>query len=86
MGASETINIPVEPAVRFQDAILEGFQAAIDKEENCDLQVGLISMILGICNSLRGSIFTVNDKKIGGEGLRILERRQPRATTTSHPV
>jgi len=39
MGASETINIPVEPAVRFQDAILEGFQAAIDKEENCDLQV-----------------------------------------------
>lgn len=66
MGASETINIPVEPAVRFQDAILEGFQAAIDKEENCDLQVGLISMILGICNSLRGSIFTVNDKKSEG--------------------
>ena len=59
MGASETINIPGETAVRFQDAILEGFQAAIDKEENCDLQVGLISMILGICNSLRGSIFTM---------------------------
>ena len=59
MGASETINIPAESVVRFQDAILEGFQAAIDKEENCDLQVGLISMILGICNSLRGSIFTM---------------------------
>ena len=44
MGASETINIPGEPAVRFQDAILEGFQAAIDKEENCDLQVRLISL------------------------------------------
>ena len=44
MGASETINIPAEGVVRFQDAILEGFQAAIDKEENCDLQVRLISL------------------------------------------
>ena len=59
MGASETINIPAESVVRFQDAILDGFQAAIDKEENCDLQVGLNPMILGICNSLRGSIFSM---------------------------
>lgn len=53
------INIPAESVVRYQDAILEGFQAAIDNEENCDLQVGLISMILGTCISLRGSIFSM---------------------------
>ena len=39
MGESDTLDTSDEAEVRFRDAILEGVHAAINREENCDLQV-----------------------------------------------
>ena len=39
MGESDILDTSDEAEVRFRDAILEGVHAAINREENCDLQV-----------------------------------------------
>ena len=39
MGESDILDTSHEAEVRFRDAILEGVHAAINREENCDLQV-----------------------------------------------